>query len=345
MSDLRQGTIYCITNKVNGKRYIGQTVQGLAIRWKHHRKAARDGSDWALHRAIRNHGPENFKIEIVAETLQAFLNDLESTFVSLYNTHVDTGHGYNMTAGGGQRGGLAEEARLRMSAAAKRPMSEASKQKLRDSHENRSPELKQADAARLTELNRNREYTPAYILKMSKAQMGKTIPIEQRERTAAKNRGRKRTPEQCQTMSVAQFNRDPIAWEKAAESNRGQKRTKEQCQRIGETSKDRPCIPATRAKISASVTAALAANPRDAKQYTVNGVTQTVRGWANDLGCARYALDIRLNRLHWSPEKAFTTPVRPKRANTTRPPDGRDGMCPQLRIGAQFEGRTSKCRV
>ena len=52
--------IYKITNRINGKVYIGQTRMSLNVRWWHHcnRKDCP-----ALHHAIKKYGAENFTVE------------------------------------------------------------------------------------------------------------------------------------------------------------------------------------------------------------------------------------------------------------------------------------------
>jgi group I intron endonuclease len=97
---MRSGLIYLITNTINGKRYIGQTVKTLKVRWTKHKSAALTGqSDTPLHRAIRKHGPNNFTIEMVAETYKPFLDEVEKLAVWTYQTHGSLG-GYNATPGG-----------------------------------------------------------------------------------------------------------------------------------------------------------------------------------------------------------------------------------------------------
>jgi GIY-YIG catalytic domain len=48
-------TGYIITNLVNGKRYIGKTVQSLAARWRGHLASVRRGSSCYLRHAIRKY--------------------------------------------------------------------------------------------------------------------------------------------------------------------------------------------------------------------------------------------------------------------------------------------------
>lgn len=43
---------------------------------------------------------------------------------------------------------------------------------------------------------------------------------------------------------------------------------------------------------------------------TVNGVTKTKQEWAGDIGINLRTLSSRLNKLHWSPERAVSTPAR-----------------------------------
>ena len=105
-----EGYIYQITNKLNGKIYIGQTCRTIDIRWKQHVHA----TEWHVRptyidKDIARFGKENFDIEwlviVDAETekgLHDILNDLEREYIAkndcLYKTNKR--HGYNITEGG-----------------------------------------------------------------------------------------------------------------------------------------------------------------------------------------------------------------------------------------------------
>ncbi len=110
--------IYKITNKLDGKVYIGQTIRKLSRRWEEHK---RDNDCIALHNAIKKYGENNFKIEEIdgANSLSE-LNYLEQHYIHIYNS-LRPG-GYNLISGGGSKG-ISEETRQKMSAAAKKRMS------------------------------------------------------------------------------------------------------------------------------------------------------------------------------------------------------------------------------
>lgn len=58
--------IYTIKNLVNGKMYVGQTIQSNAkMRWYSHCDMARKGKKSYLYDSMRKYGVENFKWEIV----------------------------------------------------------------------------------------------------------------------------------------------------------------------------------------------------------------------------------------------------------------------------------------
>ena len=97
------GIIYKITNTINGKSYIGQTIRPLKRRWQEHCQNVERCR--ALHRAITKYGKENFIVEEidVADTSKE-LNDKEIYWIKFYNTM--TPNGYNMTEGGGGICGL-----------------------------------------------------------------------------------------------------------------------------------------------------------------------------------------------------------------------------------------------
>jgi group I intron endonuclease len=52
--------IYVVTNKINGKQYVGQTVRDLGDRLKRHFNDAEKGDNLYFHRAILKYGKENF---------------------------------------------------------------------------------------------------------------------------------------------------------------------------------------------------------------------------------------------------------------------------------------------
>lgn len=95
--------VYCITCLVNGKRYVGK-ANDPEKRWHDHQTDADDGSNQMLiHRAIRKHGPENFRFEVVAECAsedEAF--EAEHRLIVEWKT-TDLTKGYNLNEGG--RGG------------------------------------------------------------------------------------------------------------------------------------------------------------------------------------------------------------------------------------------------
>ena len=79
--------VYKITNKLNGKVYIGQTTEGIEKRWKRHcGYQINDGT--YFHNAIKKYGAENFTIEIIDKAKnQEELNELEFFYINKYNNN------------------------------------------------------------------------------------------------------------------------------------------------------------------------------------------------------------------------------------------------------------------
>ena len=88
--------IYLITNKINGKRYVGQTIRPLSERWKDHCRA---NDNNYFHNAIRKYGKENFELKIIdAATNGLELDAKEIYWINKLNTLFP--HGYNLKQGG-----------------------------------------------------------------------------------------------------------------------------------------------------------------------------------------------------------------------------------------------------
>ena len=102
------GWIYSITNKINGKQYIGQTsCEDYRQRWYKHKNKARHPETEInvsyLHRAMNKEGIDNFEFSIIEEVSNEQLDEKECYYIKLYNTLSP--NGYNLTEGGaGTRG-------------------------------------------------------------------------------------------------------------------------------------------------------------------------------------------------------------------------------------------------
>lgn len=94
-----RGFIYKITNTINGKPYIGQTIQNVKERFYQHcaTKCSKAVSNMAIHRAIKKYGKSNFTVEVIEEIDSANLNDREKYWIKYYNSY---NNGYNSTKGG-----------------------------------------------------------------------------------------------------------------------------------------------------------------------------------------------------------------------------------------------------
>ena len=94
-----RGFIYKITNTINGKSYIGQTIQNVKERFYQHcaTKCSKAVSNMAIHIAIKKYGKSNFIVEVIEEIDSANLNDRERYWIKYYNSY---NNGYNSTKGG-----------------------------------------------------------------------------------------------------------------------------------------------------------------------------------------------------------------------------------------------------
>lgn len=94
------GTVYKITNSVNGKSYVGITTRSHLRRFYEHKwNAARisDRGNVAIYRAIRKYGEDSFSIEVLERCDKEKLNDREEYWIEKLGT---LSRGYNMTKGG-----------------------------------------------------------------------------------------------------------------------------------------------------------------------------------------------------------------------------------------------------
>lgn len=113
--------IYCIQNEIDGKCYIGKSVN-IPKRWKEHKASLRNGKHHNKHlqKAWDCYGEESFRFKVLEYANPNELADLEIAYISKHKAFGD--NGYNFTMGG--EGGLlgmqkSEETRRKISEANK----------------------------------------------------------------------------------------------------------------------------------------------------------------------------------------------------------------------------------
>jgi group I intron endonuclease len=100
--------IYKITNKVNGKIYIGKTTETLKSRWSKHLYMANNGQKYkrctAIGSAIKKYGPKNFAIEQIdsAKTEEELLTK-ESFHAENLNSYYPNGYNIAKCGFGGRK--------------------------------------------------------------------------------------------------------------------------------------------------------------------------------------------------------------------------------------------------
>jgi group I intron endonuclease len=166
------GMIYKITCLVNGKSYIGQTVQTLKERWRAH--ATKNSECLALRNAIQFHSKANFEItEICQADSKEELDRLEIHYIDFYKS-LTTQHGYNISLGGNGGG-------------------------------KHSPERNAAKSVRQTG-KKLKPRTQEHCDNIAAAKTGKKLkPRTQEHRTAQSIAltGKKKSPEHCSNLSIA----------------------------------------------------------------------------------------------------------------------------------------------
>lgn len=106
MQGLSQGEIYVVTNKINGKHYVGQAAKyvskdnvkwGTEGRWKSHVREALSGSAdhcLLLNQAIRKYGVKSFDVRVLCECHMEQLDAMEDKYIMEYGSLAP--NGYNL---------------------------------------------------------------------------------------------------------------------------------------------------------------------------------------------------------------------------------------------------------
>jgi group I intron endonuclease len=107
------GLIYCATNKLNNKKYIGQTTKTLEKRIQEHLSHLKSRTQ-RFYSAIKHYGINNFNWTIIEyATTKSDLDEKEKMWIKVSQS-MNSEYGYNMCEGG-SFGIINEEARRKIS--------------------------------------------------------------------------------------------------------------------------------------------------------------------------------------------------------------------------------------
>lgn len=195
--------IYKITNKINGKVYIGQTTYSLNHRWSGHKQNTNKCSYIAA--AIQKYGHESFTIEQI-DTAETFdeLNEKEIYWINFYDS-CNREKGYNLLSGGNQPR-HSEVSKIKMSNARK------GKKHTKEHCEN----IAKGNTGKIVS-----EKTKELISKANTGQKRRSWTEEEKKQISERRKGKKASPEAIANMKKAAKKRGgPIMTEERKEKIR-----------------------------------------------------------------------------------------------------------------------------
>ena len=93
------GYIYLITNKLNNKKYVGQTISDdINTRWKQYKKMDKTSIGRCLYNSLVKYGVDNFNFQIICVCFNEDCNKFEKEYIKKINTISP--NGYNLMEGG-----------------------------------------------------------------------------------------------------------------------------------------------------------------------------------------------------------------------------------------------------
>lgn len=180
--------VYCIENKVNGKKYVGVTKHSIETRWNQHVSCAttRSSKKSAIHNAISKYGVDQFVVTLIDEAdSHEDLMSKEKFWISSLDTKR---RGYNCTAGGEYSPRSADmdvRERMRQSHLGV-PLSEETKRKMSATRKGR-PQSDQHVRARAAAHTGHR-HSEEFKIRMSQIKTGSRHTEESKRKIAASMR-------------------------------------------------------------------------------------------------------------------------------------------------------------
>lgn len=194
--------VYMYTNKINGKKYIGQAIN-FNGRHKQHIRTSFDkkSKDYTMpfHNAIRKYGIKNFEYCVLISDLTPGERDFwEIYFIAYYDTLVKNNKGYNVASGGSKGNNFEGKTEEEMQEI-KRKIGEKSKGRQAHLGKKHTKETKKVLSKKTKERYKNKEHHPMY---------GKHHTEEAKKRNSESRKGKCTGTNNPKSRKVAQYTLD-----------------------------------------------------------------------------------------------------------------------------------------
>lgn len=195
----RRSGIYRIVCLVDGKSYIGQSVNVDARAIKHLRLLLL-GKHFNLHlqNAFNLYGAQNFIIEVIELCDEILLTEREQFWIDSYGFE----NLYNICPAAGSPRGVvrSEEFKKKLSnTLSGKPPSDEWRQMISEANSGRI--FSEEHRNKISQASKGRHHSESVKSKISESSKGRKMSRDSVERASAARKGQKRTPEQRQRMS------------------------------------------------------------------------------------------------------------------------------------------------
>ena len=192
---------------VNGKRYVGQTVQSLKVRFNEH---ARKKDNMLIGNAICKYGKENFYCGVIKTcSSKAELDYWEKYYIAAL--HSKKPYGYNLTDGGEGIIGYRHppEVLAKISETKKNsPRVAEHIAKLAEANRGRHPTLE--TRAKQSAARKGKPKSPEWRMKIGAAHKGKKLSTEYRAKIGAAHKGKKLSAEHRAKIAATSRGNNPF---------------------------------------------------------------------------------------------------------------------------------------
>lgn len=207
------GVIYLRTNKINGKKYVGQvTTKNFKKRQNRWNSLSEKYAGKVIDAARAKYGIEAFDFEILKECEDEELNQWEMYYIKELNTKVP--NGYNMTDGGDGKTGCSchhtEETKKKISKANKgHIVTEEARKKISETHKGKH--LSEEHKKKLSELFKNKIFSEETKRKISEAKKNVTFSEDHKKKLSESKKGKYNTHKSKQLLQLNKNTNEVIA--------------------------------------------------------------------------------------------------------------------------------------